>query len=279
MNRKKVLHRIAAAVMVILVLIFVYSSGSFLKIWMQLKKEQQALEELAALTETAWGNDKTEPSGDSDKKEKQDASRFNRKSGSALPQMPDLRVLYEKNQDTAGWVMIPDTKINYPVMQTREEPQFYLHRNFEKQKAYCGLPFADALCRIPDGPVLMIYGHHMKNGMMFADLMKYQEKQFAQEHPQIYFNSLSESGTYLIFSAFYADMEAPEDTFHYETGLTAVTEEQVDAYAKKLKAASLYDTGVMPEKGEQILVLSTCSYHVEDGRFAVAAVRRKTEEP
>ena len=90
--------------------------------------------------------------------------------------------LYEANSDIIGWITVDGTKIDYPVMQTQDDPEFYLRRNFQKEHATAGVPFMDASSDIfvPTSNFL-IYGHNMKNGTMFHDMLKYKDKSFYQE--------------------------------------------------------------------------------------------------
>ena len=79
--------------------------------------------------------------------------------------------VYEKNNDLVGWIKIKNTNIDYPVMQTKKDSEYYLHRYFEKKSDVNGRPFLDAKCDIDElKGNLMVYGHHMKSGLMFAHL-------------------------------------------------------------------------------------------------------------
>lgn len=81
--------------------------------------------------------------------------------------------LIKRNSDCIGWLRISGTKIDYPVMQTKDNPQYYLRRDFYKQYSYLGTPFMDSRCDINYDNNLIVYGHNMKDGKMFADLLKY----------------------------------------------------------------------------------------------------------
>lgn len=181
--------------------------------------------------------------------------------------------LYHLNQDLVGWLRIEGTRVDYPVMQTKDAPQYYLHRNFERKYTYSGLPFLDAGCDLSDSPVLMVYGHHMKNGTMFRDLMNYESRDFFENHRDIFLDTAEETATYRICAAFYADLDASEGSFRYDRLPDGTDAAETARYLEGLLEASLYDTGVRPEEGAQLLLLSTCSYQARNGRFVVAAVR------
>ena len=92
------------------------------------------------------------------------------------------RAVQEQNSDFVGWLSIPGTNIDYPVMQTVDNPNFYLKRGFDKQHSDYGVPYVQENCDIALSDNCVIYGHHMNNGTMFADLCKYESKDFYREH-------------------------------------------------------------------------------------------------
>lgn len=185
--------------------------------------------------------------------------------------------LYQKNPDLAGWLCIDGTKLNYPVMYTPEDPEYYLYRSFSGEKSVSGVPFIGAGSS-PDGTNITIYGHNMKNGTMFAALLKYAGEDFWREHPVIRFDNLYEEHTYEVVGAFYSKVSDQDGIFNYYQYPELNTPELFEEYYRQVKAASLYDTGVEAEYGDQLLTLSTCSYHTKDGRFVVVARKTDTEE-
>ncbi len=78
--------------------------------------------------------------------------------------------LYLQNEDMVGWLSIAGTIINYPVMQSRNNPNFYLKHNFEKEYSDLGTPYVQENCDIAESDNLVIYGHHIKGGKMFGAL-------------------------------------------------------------------------------------------------------------
>ena len=90
-----------------------------------------------------------------------------------------------KNKDCVGWLKVVDMDINYPVMLTKQNPEFYLRRDFNKEYSYMGTPFMDANCNIGISKNLIIYGHNMKNGSMFNNIKSYTDQSFADEHPYV----------------------------------------------------------------------------------------------
>ena len=96
----------------------------------------------------------------------------------------NLSKLFAMNADCIGWLCIPGTAVDYPVMHTPENPQKYLRRNFYGEYSQSGVPFLDGRCSL-DCDNLIIYGHNMKNGTMFSDLKRYDGQSFRSEHPII----------------------------------------------------------------------------------------------
>ena len=89
------------------------------------------------------------------------------------------RNLYLENADMVGWIQIEGTSIDYPVMQTPADPNYYLKHDFEKHYTDYGCPFMQADCdALAPSDNLIIYGHNMKDGSLFADLAKYGSKDF-----------------------------------------------------------------------------------------------------
>ena len=106
--------------------------------------------------------------------------------------------LARKNPDMAGWVYIEGTTVDYPVMHTPDDPEKYLHRDFEGRYAFAGLPFLDADCD-PDADSvnLILYAHNMRSGQMFAQLTNYLDPAFRQAHPLISFDTLARRRVYM----------------------------------------------------------------------------------
>lgn len=183
--------------------------------------------------------------------------------------------LFSENADMFGWICVEGTKINYPVMYTPKDPEFYLRRGFDRAYSYSGTPFLDGNCFDGCGNYI-IYGHHMKNGTMFAAITDYAGEEFWKEHPIIYFDTMDEMGEYEVLAAFYAKVYNEDDNNAFRFyNYTDLTDEAVfEEYLKRVYDAALYNTGVTARYGDQLLTLTTCSYHTTDGRFVVVARKK-----
>lgn len=180
--------------------------------------------------------------------------------------------LKEENSDFFGWLSIEGTQLDYPVMFTPDRPQYYLRRDFYGNSSNSGVPFLDDNYTEGCGNYL-IYGHNMHNGTMFATLLSYEDKQFWQEHPTINFDTLNEQRTYAILGVFFEEIRDydSQEGFLYFEYIDVSNEEVFNEYITRVKSISLYDTGVQANYGDQLLTLSTCSYHTDGGRFVVVA--------
>lgn len=190
--------------------------------------------------------------------------------------LPEYIEIYEQNHDMVGWISIEDTRINYPVMQSLEDPNFYLKHSFDKSSSNHGCPYVNANCDV-DKPSdnLIIYGHRMKDGSMFADLDKFIDKSFWENHKTITFNTLTQRQTYEVIAVFkVATGTGSETEFKYYSFTDASSPEEFEDYISQAKGKALYDTGITAEYGEKLLTLSTCEYSNHNGRLVVVA--RKT---
>ena len=191
--------------------------------------------------------------------------------------LPEYADLYEKNKDLAGWLCIPDTKINYPVMQTKDDMEYYLHRDFNGNEDVNGLPFLDARCDVNRPTTnLLIYGHSMNSGAMFAGLADYKDYEFYRKHKTIYFDTVRERGEYEVVAVFQSRVAyVDEVTFRYYNFIQADTKEEFESFMSAVEKLAYYDTGVDAVYGDQLLTLSTCDREITDGRLVVLA--RKCE--
>ncbi|MDE5865715.1 MAG: class B sortase [Lachnospiraceae bacterium] len=185
----------------------------------------------------------------------------------------EYEALWEQNHDFAGWLYIDDTRIDYPVMHTPDDPEYYLHRAFDRSDANSGSLFIDGSYSA-DGNSLLIHGHHMKDKSMFGSLTDYKSYDFAATHSVIHFDTLTEERNYEVLAAFYWDPSYSPETepFRYYEYSDLSSQEIFDEYISQIRACAIYDTGVSVSYGDHILTLSTCNYHANNGRFVVVAV-------
>lgn len=180
-----------------------------------------------------------------------------------------------ENKDYVGWLTIPDTNIDYPVMHTPEEQNYYLNRDINKNHSSQGSLFMAAYSEL-DGPNMLIYGHNMQNGTMFRDVTKYQSEDFYNAHRRIIFDVGGEIREYEVFAVCKSKIhERAYRGFKYYDYDGIYNEEMYDYYVSNVKSLSMYETDITPEYGEQLITLSTCSHHTKDGRMFIVGVERE----
>ncbi|MBF0995773.1 MAG: class B sortase [Lachnospiraceae bacterium] len=189
--------------------------------------------------------------------------------------LPQYEGLYEQNPDLAGWLRIPDTVIDYPVMYLKDDNDFYLKHNFRKEEDNNGLLVLDKRCdRNGDGISVLIHGHHMKSGKMFGSLKKYESKAYEEEHSKIYYDTLYEQRVYGIIGVFISSVyNSNRGDFQYYDYIDIRNKEEFDTYVQNVKEQSLYDTGLDAKFGDELITLSTCEYSRSNGRLVVVGRR------
>ncbi len=177
------------------------------------------------------------------------------------------------NKDMAAWLQIPGTNIDYPVMWTPEDETYYLYRAFDGSENKNGcLLLDDESCVDPLTTNLIIHGHNMKSGAMFGNLTDYENQDFYKEHKNIILYTEECQRNYEIIAVFRSQVYRKTDqVFKFYKFFQADTQEEFDDFYNNIKQLSQYDTGVTAEFGDHFLTLSTCVYHVEQGRFVVVA--------
>lgn len=195
----------------------------------------------------------------------------------------NYRRLKEQNPDIVGWIRIPGTLVDYPVMWTPDEPEKYLRTDFDGNYSLSGLPFVSADCNVSPMPDdkdysnTLIYGHHMQDGSMFAVLTQYEKQDFYEKHKTIEFDRIFEDGsyeeyTYEIFSAFKTEIGKGFEYYRY------ADVEDVDRfseYLENVETLNLLTYKRTVDNVSDLMTLSTCSYHVNDGKGRIIVVSYK----
>lgn len=201
--------------------------------------------------------------------------------------LPEYRELYDYNNAVIGYIYIEGTVIDAPVLQTLADYEYYLHRDIDGRESEPGCIILDADSEIGIGTaadgylegygpttIQLVHGHNMRNGTMFGSLLNYADESYADRHSTIHYDSIYEHRTYEVIEAFYSQIY-PEDSddFKYYTYNQLDTEEEYDHWRENIDNMALYIRDVEAGWGDEYIVLSTCAYQVEDGRFAVVGVR------
>lgn len=224
-------------------------------------------------------------------------------TGSSLPSdstaptepvmLPELASIYQLNNDLVGWFDMPYLNARYPVTQKKDDPNYYLYRDFYGADNISGCLYVDSDCDVYEpSDNVVIYGHAMKTGAMFGGLSKYQDKSYWEQHQTFTFDTLYERHTYQIFCVFKTtgtqyDTDGSRLGYPYHVKTDFANEEAFNKFISDIKGDAFvsnngsggyrgycfYDTGITPQYGDKLLCLSTCEYSYNNGRLVVMAVR------
>ena len=198
--------------------------------------------------------------------------------------LDELQVFYNMNQELVGWITVPDDDpskpplISYPVLQSPSRPDFYLDHTFEGRKSAWGAIYVREACNVfKPSDNITLYGHHMKDGSMFAKLDGYKRKNFYETHKYIYFDTLYERHVYEVICAFKTS-GTYGNGYAYHLFDDAYDEADFNQFINAIKSLSYYDTGVTAKYGDKLITLSTCEYTIVEngeavGRHVVVAKR------
>ena len=233
---------------------------------MRSNAEIKDFESLAALTQKPLENESNQTTTESKEGETSDTSI---ESPEAEPEpifTRNLPPLFEKNNDCIGWICIPDTAVDYPVMHTPQDQEKYLRKNFDCEYSSSGVPFMQGNNTLERDNII-IYGHNMKNGTMFSDITKYRNESFCAEHPTIEFETGQGLKLYTVFAV--AQVKNNDSWYRF-----TIAADQADYESKVglISDAALYTTNNVPQYGQQLLTLSTCYGNSKSDRLIVIAV-------
>ena len=181
----------------------------------------------------------------------------------------DLVSLREQYPDVQGWLTIPDTGIDYPVLQSEQENgEFYLKRNYKKEYDINGSLFLQADCKVSESWNLIIYGHNMNSGAMFGNLDLYAGEDYYNAHRFAYLQTEDGIQEYRIVTVLKAD----RDLFPFQQKLPDAA--AVQEYLKAARQREVFETGDDYLKCiyDKVLTLITCSYEWNGARNIVLAV-------
>ena len=179
------------------------------------------------------------------------------------PVSVDFEALRQLGGDVIGWICLPDTVINYPVVQGRDN-SYYLDHFPDGTSSVGGSIFADCACPSDfSGQNTILYGHNMRDGSMFALIDDYIDPAFCEAHPFFYLNTPTQNYRVDIFAGFTTDPES----FVYTTAFGE--ESDFAAYLNTLRSLSDFSVPTELSSSDRILTLSTCTYSDLDVRYVL----------
>ena len=195
----------------------------------------------------------------------------------------DLEALYNRNNDVVGYIYIPDTNVNNPVLQRPSQRDYYLYRDFYGQDNRHGSIYVREACDV-FGPSdnVTLYGHNMADGSMFANIHKFKDETFFNDHPLIYFDTLYERHVYQVVCIFrtsgtygvgfpYHLYDDFKDEAEFKEFINGVRGKKVPNGAE---LDVINDSGISVQYGDKFICLSTCEeWPITNGRLVLVAVR------
>lgn len=254
MNKKYII------ILSLLIVILAISSFFIIKEFAENKKEIDIYDDLQEIViEENTDIDTTNVDTEIEKSEGESSNKYN------------LENIAKINSDVVGWIKIENTNIDYPVMQNGD---YYLHRNIYKNYSSHGTPYLVEYCNIQYSDNLIIYGHHMNDNSMFAQLDDYKKHSFYENHKYIkfysYYNGITIEKTYEIAIAFKTVVYSDKGFKYYNyTNFSDVQE--LNDFIENCRKLEFYNTGIDINYGDKLITLSTCEYSQKDGRIVVVA--------
>lgn len=239
---------------IVLIAVFVFAAFNIGKIYYDynqadniyevMQDEYVATKEVESNSEATQGNDAQPP------------------KSNEPPIAIDFDALLNRNKDVIGWLYCPDTVINYPVVQGKNNDQ-YLRKDLDGKYLVSGTLFADYRNGALDEDAnYIIYGHNMKNGTMFSSLAKYKQQSYYNQHPILYY--LTPDGNYKL--ELFAGLVVKRDDKIY---LPNQSEEEFAELIEEYRATSTFKSDIELEYNDTIVTLSTCSYEFDNARYIV----------
>lgn len=192
-------------------------------------------------------------------------------------------LLLQQNTDCVGWITVPNTNVDNPIYQTGNN-DFYLDHNGIKEKSVYGAIFADyrdIISRAGNSKNITLYGHHMKDGSMFAQLHRYKTISFYKENPVITFDTIyGTGGQYKVFACMITNADNMDDNGYFFDFAAPSFRSDADfmSWIEQIRRRSLYNTAVDVNANDQILTLSTCTYEIKDTNLLCVVVARKVRD-
>ena len=207
---------------------------------------------------------------------KEDKNKVN-KTGKTAPEEEhvspvDFESLRQSNADIYAWIEIPETNINYPIVQKADDDSYYLNHTIEGKEGYPGAIYTESLnAKDFSDYNTVVYGHNMKDGSMFQGLHAYEDSQYLEKHPYVYIYTPTEKIMYKIFACIVYSNAHILNSYDFS-----------DAYQRQLYLDSVFgsrdmrnsiDESVSVGTDDNILTLSTCISGEPNNRYIVEAVR------
>lgn len=202
-----------------------------------------------------------------------DITNEQKETNEYIQQIETYNKLKDINDEYVFWVNVENTNIDYPVVQTSDN-QFYLKKDFNKNKSSSGTIFMDTLNNFMTDKNIVLYGHNMRNKTMFNNITKFKEKDFFEKNNKIKIKNTSNGKEYIyeVFSVYHSD-----NNFDYNTVVFNETY-TYEQYLEDIKKKSIYKKKLDVTPTDKILTLSTCSYEFKGAKTTIHAKLTKIND-
>lgn len=261
--KKNALFWICIVLLVVLIFFFAHQLISEI---VEYRRGEKTYEELSQFVQFETEPAQTEP----------DSSATEGATQPPEPQVPtvDFASLLARNPDTVGWIYIPGTNVSYPIVRGADN-DYYLYRLFDGTQNSAGSIFMDSRNEGSwQDRHTIIYGHNMKNGTMFADILNYQDESYYDAHPKGYL--LTPDGNYeiIFFAGYVAD---PTVSGENAWQRDFADNEEYLKWLRRADTRSTFLSKMIPGVQERVLTLSTCSYAYDDARYVLQGILKPME--
>lgn len=256
---------------IILVIIFAVSTGMVISNYVQSKNAEQSYEDAKDIAQTVPKDEKEQEETDEPEQNPEDEP-----ISEEVDEVPvyinttkledlNLEALREINADVVGWIRIPGTVVDYPVLKGADN-DYYLDHTWNNKKSAAGAIFIEHYSSADFSDFnTIIYGHHMNNNAMFGSLLKYKQQSYFDNNPYVYILDDNGIKCYEIFSAYEADVKGKT----YQVSFSS--DESKQEFLDECMANSVIETGITPDVSDRIITLSTCTNFTYNTRWVVQA--------
>ena len=257
------MNKVCKIFLILLIVIFTISSYFIIKKLVENKRENSVFTNLQEVVSN--NNDITSENQNIDTKNVVP-------SNLSIQNSYNLKSIIKINSDVIGWIKIDGTNIDYPVMQNGD---FYLHKNIYKNYSSHGTPYLAQYCNLLTSDNLIIYGHHMKDNSMFAQLENYKNYNFYKNHKYIKLytidnNNTTIENTYEVMIAF-KTIAYSDQGFRYYSYIDFQNKEEYEEFIENCRKLEFYNTGIVGTNKDKYITLSTCEYSQKNGRMIIVA--------
>lgn len=260
---------------IIIILLLILFIGAGLILFLLNYEDKRSEENFSALQDIASNfqsppQSSTDTSPENINPTQQNTTQTSGSNSNSWQELPSsYNQLYDLNNDFMGWLSIPNTNVNYPVVQSVDDPNFYLNHDFYKKYSSYGVPYIDERYNIDTSQNALIYGHSMTNTTMFADLLKYNTFDYYSKNKIIEYTDKYGYSEYEIFSIFAIDINDPFDYNNYIN----MDENRFNNFIENAINYSIHPTDITPKYTDKLITLSTCENTSDDMRFVVIGVK------